>query len=960
MNRVVLCNALTVCLILCNALSASAVFKSADVERQVGLFYFLWLGEHGRRGPWDITKILKSDPDAGQKPDGEMWGPWGSYHHWGEPLYGYYFSDDEWVVRRHMKLIMQADVDFLFFDTTNGPTYKRNAKLVMRVLKEYHDAGWKVPKVMFYTNTASGRTVRRLYDAVYRPGFAREVWYEHDGKPVIVAKEEECDDETRAFFTIVKSQWPNEPSRKGGWPWMDFARPQRLFEGEKVPKSVMNVSVAQHPQLRFGDSAMYGEKGNHGRAFHNGANDPAPGAWKTGFNFQEQWDRAHEVKPDIVLVTGWNEWIAGRWTRKDHDRSSRPIMFVDCANAEYSRDIEMMRGGYGDSYFIQLRDNVRRFKEIADDDADNPPHTAKRYKCFADSAMPRDHAGYGTNYVNRTQRNAPEWIEVLHDGKSVVFRVKTQKTIVGGEGEGDFMRILVDGKPVNSLGETDIAGDIMTLKVPRKALGLASRRFRFGFKFVDSTVPCKEPIDWYDHGVVEPLGRIEFIYNGVDEPNPLSYGKYVVAVDKVTHSDPGWHGVARALVRKHQASLVRFDAGQEGMEDLVSALAKLRPMYVCFVLRPESAGRAFVRAAHEAMRRIDDDPYGDAIWGIVTGYDAKDALSLVKAPAERKINSFATSMGGDRTLETYASGFASDERTADNFWIKRPGGRNMKVPTGGCVAKVLADALNSIPVDYFMTSGHATERNWQIVYNQNRGMIEHTKDARLQVVEPGGKKRHNVTRASVKVYVGAGNCLIGHVDARACMATAWMHTAGVEQFAGYTVPSWYGFMGWGVADLFGKGRYTLPEARFLTNERLLWARRYCPSSAKGLDYDRDVFAFYGDPKQRIMFAEDRMPYTVTIDGVSVTVTFTRDCSFPAGGDARGLHPVMALLACEPPGDSLLGPDGKERRDAVVTERFVLIPLQGDHAAGEKLIFTIVRSSRSLADSVSGDAIKSSP
>ena len=487
---------------------------SSQSERLVGMFYFLWLGEHGRRGPYDVTKILAADPDAGQKPESPAWGPWGSYHHWGEPLYGYYFSDDEWVVRRHMKLIMQAGVDFLFFDTTNGPIYERNAKLVMRVLKEYHDAGWKIPKVMFYTNSASGRTVQRIYDAVYGPGFAKETWFKLDGKPVIVGKENECSQEMRDFFTIVKSQWPNEPSKKGGWPWMDFKRPQRVFEGEEVSKSVMNVSVAQHLTCRFGDSAMYGEKGNCGRAFHKGANDPAPGAWKKGYNFQEQWDRAHAVKPDIVLVTGWNEWIAGRWRRKDCP--SRPVMFVDCANDEYSRDIEMMRGGYGDNYFLLLRENVRRFKGIGNaDEVPNPAGKAKRYKCFADSAMPRDAKGYGTNYVNRTQRNAPEWIEVSHDAESVLFKVKTQKEIVGKVGEGDFMRILVDGQAVNALGEMEIDGDVMRLKVSRTALKLPARgEFRFTFKFVDSTESCRDPLDWYDHGVVEPLGRVGFVYAG--------------------------------------------------------------------------------------------------------------------------------------------------------------------------------------------------------------------------------------------------------------------------------------------------------------------------------------------------------------------------------------------------------------------------------------------------------------
>ena len=185
-------------------IAASAADGAREGERLVGLFYFLWLGEHGRQGPYDVTKILAADPDAGRKPGSSQWGGIGVYHHWGEPLYGYYFSDDEWVVRRHMKLIMQAGVDFIFFDTTNSFVYEHNANLVMRVLKEYHDAGWKVPKVMFYTNSDSGKTVQRIYDSVYGQGFAKEVWFELDGKPVVVAKEEECSPQMRAFFTIVK------------------------------------------------------------------------------------------------------------------------------------------------------------------------------------------------------------------------------------------------------------------------------------------------------------------------------------------------------------------------------------------------------------------------------------------------------------------------------------------------------------------------------------------------------------------------------------------------------------------------------------------------------------------------------------------------------------------------------------------------------------------------------------
>jgi len=539
-----------------------------DKERLVGLFYFLWCGEHGRNPPRDVSKILAANPKAGYFPNDPAWGGIGFYHHWGEPFYGYYYSDDEWVVRHHLKLIMQADVDFLFFDTTNAVIYERNAKLVMRVLQEYHDQGWKIPQVMFYTNTRSGATVQAIYDHIYRPRFAPDTWFKLDGKPVIVAIEKECSAKTKAFFTIVKSQWPNEADKIGGWPWMDFTRPQRVFPGETVKRSVMNVSVAQHPQIRFGDSAMYGEKANRGRAFHHGANDPAPDAWKRGGNFAEQFEHAIAKDPDIVLVTGWNEWIAGRWP----GTKTRPILFVDCANYEYSRDIEMMRGGYFDNFFMQLVDYVRRYKGVAQVPV-NPRSTATErkpvtYPYFRDGGFARNAPGYGTNYVNRTQRNVPTEIQVHHTADELVFNITTLNPIVevtvgsrvprdrnpserargtraptGGEplsvylnldgkagyqfairrGADGLVRLLkaktrgekLDFDATGPVLKTTLDGNHYTVRVPLAALGIASgNSFSVSFKIADATQPYREVADFYDLGCAAPLGRLNFIYRG--------------------------------------------------------------------------------------------------------------------------------------------------------------------------------------------------------------------------------------------------------------------------------------------------------------------------------------------------------------------------------------------------------------------------------------------------------------
>ncbi len=516
-------------------------FSTRRDNRTVGLFYFLWLCE-GNKRLFNVSKITDSDPEAGFKVDDPMWGGIGEMHYWGEPFYGYYAMTDEWVVRRHMKLIMEADIDFLFFDTTNAVVYENICHIVMRVLQEYAKDGFKIPKVMFYTNTLSGKTVRRIYDEFYKPGLYKETWFEIGGKPVIIAIPEECDEETKAFFTIKLAQWPNEPTKRGGWPWMDFEKPQRVFENlDGVPESI-NVSVAQHPQIRFGDSVMYGETTNCGRAWHKGANDTEPYAYTKCYNFIEQFERALETDPPIVLVTGWNEWIAGRWQGPE----DRPLMFVDCANYEFSRDIEMMRGGYFDNYFMSLISYVRKYKGTDGVPATKPGETAV-FKGFRDGAMIRDCDGWTTrqHYHNETMRCSIESVSVTHDGNDITFEITAdripEKTgaffnvfIATGTRPGyDYVanyydrevariiRPLPDGtpfRPCDDLSYTvpagkntlDVTGNTVKISFPLSLIGMENGG-EILFKVCDASVQYETVDDFYDKGDVLPMGRPGFI-----------------------------------------------------------------------------------------------------------------------------------------------------------------------------------------------------------------------------------------------------------------------------------------------------------------------------------------------------------------------------------------------------------------------------------------------------------------
>ena len=105
---------------------------------------------------------------------------------------------------------------------------------------------------------------------------------------------------------------------------------------------------------------------------------------------------------------------------------------------------------------------------------------------------------------------------------------------------------------------------------------------------------------------------------------------YAVVVSKETQNNPSWAAVVRALQEKHQATLVTFD---KNVDEALTPLAREFPRYTCFVATSEEASRDFVRQVHQLTRNFDDDPYTDTLWGILTGFDANDALRIAKHAA---------------------------------------------------------------------------------------------------------------------------------------------------------------------------------------------------------------------------------------------------------------------------------------------------------------------------------------
>ena len=78
-----------------------------------------------------------------------------------------------------------------------------------------------------------------------------------------------------------------------------------------------------------------------------------------------QWNRALDVSPPFVFITGWNEWVMMRFNKQNSPfYGSGEVTFVDQFNAEYSRDIEPADCPHQDNYYYQTIANIRRYKGV--------------------------------------------------------------------------------------------------------------------------------------------------------------------------------------------------------------------------------------------------------------------------------------------------------------------------------------------------------------------------------------------------------------------------------------------------------------------------------------------------------------------------------------------------------------------------------------------------------------------
>jgi zinc protease len=400
-------------------------------------------------------------------------------------------------------------------------------------------------------------------------------------------------------------------------------------------------------------------------------------------------------------------------------------------------------------------------------------------------------------------------------------------------------------------------------------------------------------------------------------------GGYAVVVSRATMEDAGWEKVVDSLKNKYRGEVLVYN---ETLDEALDALQAAFPRFTCFVARPDEATRDYVAKVHQLTRRLDNDIYTDTLWGILTGYDATNALRIARHTEPLTVRKVGS--GTEFAMDMVEEGVWYCELVKGKAVRKDAGGQAKEVEVEPDTTKALVDTLNEYRVDLFITSGHATERDWQIGYRYRNGSFR-SEAGRLYGIDTRGN-RHDIHSNNPKVYLPIGNCLMGHIDGPDAMALAWMNSAGVHQMIGYTVSTWFGYAGWGCLDYFLEqpGRYTFVEAFFANHQALLHKLKTEPS--RGLTFDRDTVAFYGDPAWEARMADRPKAWDQKLTETDGVFTFTLTPNrgektfqpINTNGSQRGYRPIIEIFPVRLADVEIVR--GQEL-GPVITDNFMLIP-----------------------------------
>jgi hypothetical protein len=506
---------------------------------------------------------------------------------------------DEWEVIFSVMEKMKSEgnqVPQFCFWAFNGPVITVAQELYDKIYKpaKYKDLWfvWGDKPLMLYNGNpsvdANGPGVKNP-NPHYEASAKTDVAHSHYGDPDFTEEfYKDYTKEVKNFFTLRSMWWGYREwagkrfvGTEDNWSFgLDLGdkkvaamTPDELVSRHNGRKEEAAVTPAQHPSSLIGKS--WTRESTEPLLNDRDLPEPTQVPWLGkkvehsegyGIYFQQRWDEAILGDPEFLYINDWNEWTAGKYpptgkpTTKFMRRDST-YFFVDQYNAEFNRSIQPMKGGYTDNYYMQMAENVRRYKGVRpipeligahsikiDGNFDDWSGVDIEYRDTVGDTFHRDYDGYGgLHYKNDTGRNDIITSKVAVDSSSVYFYVAAKDALTPHTGT-NWMLLLIDSdlnpnsgwfgydylinRQVIDANTTTLmrydpnasngpwvevarlkyrySGNALELAVPRKLLGLRGNTFTFDFHWCDNPTDLKDPISLCTSGDSAPNRRFNY------------------------------------------------------------------------------------------------------------------------------------------------------------------------------------------------------------------------------------------------------------------------------------------------------------------------------------------------------------------------------------------------------------------------------------------------------------------
>ena len=519
-------------------------------DKYVGLFYSLWTADIS--APVDNSKVMATNP---YNPD--FGGRYG-FCFWTEPETGYHKADDVWQIKRDMYYFAMAGVDFLYIDMTNGFLYEDAMTVFLDTCLELRESGIMTPYVVpwcFGTNIDGQGDIGKFYDLFYCNEKYADMWFYWEGKPLALIKPLD----SGSYPVLRDAELKDKLTFRKAWTgsgrdyWVDnyivnFEYGYGFSEHPKIAECC-GIGCAGFANYGHGRSGELSLRKNLDKFLLSDASGQ-------GLVLEAAFNQVMEKNPEtsVLLLSRWNEWIAQNFTNPADKGTDTG--FVDQFNAEFSRDMEPMKGGFTDNYFYQMCSIIRRFKGVLPADGNTGAQTvdisgsfdawqniAPTFGDFAGDTSHRDATDTTgrIKYVNQTGRNDIVESRLTANSGMVYAYARTASAMTDPQTSNHWMLLFIDADNDKTTGwegydflinyhvlsdtQTTICayqndvwqeigvvnykveGNQLMVAIPRSLMGLTADTFTLNFHWMDNLTNLYVLESWFTTGDSAPERR---------------------------------------------------------------------------------------------------------------------------------------------------------------------------------------------------------------------------------------------------------------------------------------------------------------------------------------------------------------------------------------------------------------------------------------------------------------------